>query len=123
MKKKILRVLNYNFKNSITCLTAYSPAIAKILDGNVNIILVGDSLGTTLYGMNNCRNVTLDMMKIHGKAVIKNIKKSITVVDMPYKSYTNSSALKTLNALIFTKANMLKLEQIRKYPFRKIFNE
>ncbi len=112
MKKKILRVLNYNFKNSITCLTAYSPAIAKILDGNVNIILVGDSLGTTLYGMNNCRNVTLDMMKIHGKAVIKNIKKSITVVDMPYKSYTNSeAALKNAKSLLsFTKANMLKLE-------------
>ena len=44
------------------------------LDGIVDLILVGDSLGTTLYGMNNTQGVTLKMMKDHGKAVIQNIR-------------------------------------------------
>ncbi len=58
----------------ITCLTAYSKPTANILDGKVDLILIGDSLGTTLYGMKNTRGVTLDMMKHHGKAVVKNTK-------------------------------------------------
>ena len=59
------------------------------MDGNVDIILVGDSLGTTLYGMRNTQSVSLSMMKAHGKAVIKNVKKSFTMIDMPYNTYKN----------------------------------
>ena len=58
-------------KSPITCLTAYSMPIANLLDGKVDLILVGDSVGTTLYGMKNTRGVTLEMMKNHGKAVVK----------------------------------------------------
>ena len=96
----------------ITCLTAYSSSFAKILDGNVDIILIGDSLGTTLYGIKNTQNVTLDMMKMHGLAVTKNVHKSITVIDMPYKTYvSNKQALNNAKSLIsFTKAAMLKIE-------------
>ena len=110
--KKNIKILNRNFKNPITCLTAYSPSMAKILDGNVDLVLIGDSLGSTLYGMKNSQGVTLDMMKIHGLAVTQNIRKSITVVDMPYKKYENKSkALKNARSLLnYTKANLLKLE-------------
>ena len=112
MRKKIIKLLNQEFKKPITCLTAYSPSIAKILDGIVDMILIGDSLGNTLYGMKNSRGVTLDMMKAHGLAVTKNVNKSFTVLDMPYKSYmTKLAAYKNAkNLLKFTKANMLKLE-------------
>ena len=112
MRKKIIKLLNQEFKKPITCLTAYSPSIAKILDGIVDIILIGDSLGNTLYGMKNSRGVTLNMMKAHGLAVTKNVKKSFTVLDMPYKSYmTKRAAYKNAKDLLkFTKANMLKLE-------------
>ena len=48
--KKLLIKKN---KIPITCLTAYSKPIAKILDGKIDLILIGDSLGTTLYGMQN----------------------------------------------------------------------
>lgn len=111
MKKK-LQILNKSFNEPISCLTAYSAPIAKILDGIVDIVLIGDSLGTTLYGMKNSQKVTLDMMKYHGLAVSQNIKKSITVIDMPYKTYnTKDEAFKNAKALLkFTKVKLLKLE-------------
>ena len=96
----------------ITCLTAYTISIAKILDGKVDLILVGDSLGTVLYGMKNTRQTTLQMMKEHGKAVVNNVKKSATIIDMPYNSYQNKKqALKNAKEIIkYTKTDLIKLE-------------
>ena len=71
MIKKNNQILKKKYKKIITCLTAYSPSIAKILDGSVDFILIGDSLGSTLYGMNSTRRVTLNMMMNHGYATIK----------------------------------------------------
>ena len=100
----------------ITCLTAYSKPLACILDGRVDLILIGDSLGTTLYGMKNTRDVTLDMIKNHGKAVSKNTKISMTIVDMPYNSYRNKKeALKNaIEILNFTRADFIKIETDKK---------
>ena len=111
--KKLLLKKN---KIPITCLTAYSKPLANILDGKVDLILIGDSLGTTLYGMKNTRGVTLDMMKNHGKAVVKNAKSSMTIVDMPYNTYRNKKeALKNAKELISsTKADFLKIETDKK---------
>ena len=110
MKK--IRILDRNFYKPISCLTAYSPSIAKILDGKIDLILVGDSLGSTLYGMENTQGVTMDMMKNHGAAVNKVVKKSLKVLDMPYKAYENKidaykNAIKLLN---YCKPDLLKLE-------------
>ena len=87
MKK--IRILDKSFSKPISCLTAYSPSIANILDGKIDLILVGDSIGSTLYGMNNTQGVTMDMMKNQGAAVNKTIKKSLKVLDMPLKTYDN----------------------------------
>ncbi len=110
MKK--IRLLDKNFNKPISCLTAYSPAIAKILDGNIDLVLVGDSLGSTLYGMKNTQGVTMDMMKNHGMAVNKVIKKSLKVLDMPYKTYENKlDAYKNAKILLnYCKPDLLKLE-------------
>ncbi len=101
-------------KNSkiLTCLTAYSKPLAMILDGRVDLILVGDSVGTTIYGMKNTRSVTLDMMKNHGKAVAKNTKSSMTIVDMPYNTYrTKKEALRNaVEILKYTNADFVKIE-------------
>tara|TARA_Y100001970_G_scaffold168052_1_gene205570 strand:+ start:209 stop:1003 length:795 start_codon:yes stop_codon:yes gene_type:complete len=107
--KKLLLKKN---KIPITCLTAYSKPLAGLLDGKVDLILVGDSLGTTLYGMKNTRGVTLEMMKNHGKAVVRNTKTSMTIIDMPYNTYRNKKeALKNAKELISsTKADFLKIE-------------
>ncbi len=112
MKKKILKILNRTFTKPISCLTAYSSPIAKIIDGEVDIVLVGDSLGSTLYGMKNTRGVTIEMMQMHGKAVSKNISKSIVMIDMPYKSYTTKfKAFTNARKLLkYTKAKIVKLE-------------
>ena len=109
---KNIKILNKNFYKPISCLTAYSPSIASILDGKIDLILVGDSLGSTLYGMKNTQGVTLDMMKYHGKAVNKVIKKSLKVLDMPYKTYENKKdAFKNAKILLnYCKPDLLKLE-------------
>ena len=110
MKK--LKVLHKSFFKPISCLTAYSPSIAKILDGKVDLILVGDSLGSTLYGMKNTQGVTIDMMKNHGAAVNKEIKRSLKVLDMPYKTYDNKiDAYRNAKLLLNNcKPDLLKIE-------------
>ena len=110
MKK--FKVLHKSFSRPISCLTAYSPSVAKILDGKVDLILVGDSLGSTLYGMNNTQGVTMNMMKNHGAAVNNEIKKSLKVLDMPYKTYDNKTdAYKNAKTLInHCRPDLLKIE-------------
>ena len=100
----------------LTCLTAYSKSQAKILDGRVDLILIGDSLATTLYGMKNTRSVSLEMMKNHGKAVVSNTRNSMTIIDMPYNTYrSKNEALKNaLDILSFTKADFIKIETDKK---------
>ena len=88
LKNKITKF--FNNKNPIVGLTAYSYDTAKILDKHVDFILVGDSLGTTLYGMKNTRKVTLDMMINHSKAVRKAAKKTLVIVDLPFGTYERS---------------------------------
>ena len=109
--KKITILDKYYYK-PISCLTAYSPSIANILDGKIDLILVGDSLGSTLYGMKNTQGVTMEMMKNHGAAVNKIIKKSLKVLDMPYKTYENKvDAYKNAKILLnYCKPDLLKLE-------------
>ena len=110
MKK--VKILNKSFSKPISCLTAYSPSIAKILDGKIDLILVGDSLGSTLYGMKNTQGVTMDMMKNHGVAVNKEIKRSLKVLDMPYKTYDNKiDAYRNAKILLnHCKPDLLKIE-------------
>ncbi len=113
MKRKSIKYIQ-KLKNikKITCLTAYSISMAKILDKHVDIILIGDSVGTVIYGMKNTQSVTLDMMMNHGKAVSNATKKAHTIIDMPYQTYRNKkealiNAKKLLN---FTKCQSVKLE-------------
>ena len=86
---KIKKILKKKNKKSIVCLTAYSKNIAEILDRHCDIVLVGDSLGSVIYGMKSTREVTIDMMINHAIGVKKGISKSVLVVDMPYKTYQN----------------------------------
>jgi 3-methyl-2-oxobutanoate hydroxymethyltransferase len=96
----------------IICLTAYSKDIAEIADNYCDIVLVGDSLGMVLYGMKTTREVKIENMILHGKVVKKFVKKSIVVLDMPYKTYTNKFiAYKNARKLIkLTKCDAVKLE-------------
>ena len=89
MLLKIKKIVSKKNRSKIVCLTAYSKNIASILDNHCDIILVGDSLGSVLYNYSTTRKVTLNTMIEHSKSVKKGIKKSLMVVDMPYKTYRN----------------------------------
>ena len=74
----------------IVCLTAYSMPVAKLLDPHCDLILVGDSLGMVLYGMDSTLAVTLDMMIAHGQAVMRGTQRACVIVDLPFGSYQES---------------------------------
>ena len=116
MRSKISNIKKKKNKTKIVCLTAYSKTVAKILDRYCDIILVGDSLGNVLYGMENTHNVTLDTMISHGVSVKKGIKKSLLVVDMPKNTYSNFLKAKknAKKIMSMTKCDAVKIESNKK---------
>ena len=74
----------------IVCLTAYTARTAELLDPHVDLLLVGDSLGMVVYGMDSTLPVTLDMMIAHGTAVVRGRERACVIVDMPFGSYQAS---------------------------------
>jgi 3-methyl-2-oxobutanoate hydroxymethyltransferase len=75
----------------ITMLTAYDFLIAKVLDqAGVDVVLVGDSLGSVVQGYETTLPVTVDDMIYHAKAVKRAVKGALIVVDMPFMSYQAS---------------------------------
>src|SRR5215467_14587541 len=82
----------------IVCLTCYHAHTARLLDNYVDIMLVGDTLGMVIHGMETTLGVTLDMMILHGKAVMRSAKRSLVVVDMPFASYEESPEVAFRNA-------------------------
>ena len=112
MNNKIKKIILKKNKQKILCLTSYSKNITEILDRFVDIILVGDSLGSVLYNYNSTRKVSLRNMIEHSKSVRMGIKKSLMVVDMPFQTYrTKSEALFNAKKLIkLTKCDAVKLE-------------
>ena len=109
---KINNIIKKKNISPIICLTAYSKTITKIADKYCDIILVGDSLGMVLYGMKTTKEVKIDTMILHAKAVKNSAKKSLVVFDMPYKTYTNKfTAYKNAKKVIkLTKCDAIKLE-------------
>lgn len=72
----------------ITALTAYDYSFARILDGTgVDILLVGDSLGSVIQGQESTLPVTLEEMIYHTRAVVRGRKRALVVADMPFLSF------------------------------------
>jgi len=74
----------------IVALTSYHAHTASLLDQYVDVILVGDSLGMVMHGLETTVPVTLDMMILQGRAVMRGSKRALVVVDMPFGSYEES---------------------------------
>lgn len=86
-------------KEPIAMLTAYDYPMALLEEkAGVEIILVGDSLGMTVYGMDSTLPVTMDMMINHAKAVRQGAPTAYLVGDMPYMSYQVSKEEAIRNA-------------------------
>lgn len=82
----------------IVALTSYHAHTAAIADKYVDFILVGDSLGMVMHGFESTLPVPLDLMILHGRAVMRGAKRALVVVDMPFGSYEESHAQAFRNA-------------------------
>ena len=100
-------------KTPIVCLTAYTAPIARAIDGEVDLMLVGDSLGMVLYDYENTLQVTLEQMIEHAKAVVNASSKSCVIVDMPFGYYEHSvdkAFMNSARVMKETNCNGVKLE-------------
>jgi 3-methyl-2-oxobutanoate hydroxymethyltransferase len=97
----------------IVALTSYHAHTARILDRHCDVILVGDSLGMVMHGLETTIPVTLDMMILQGHAVMRGSKRALVVVDLPFGSYEASKEQAFMSAarvLKETGCGAIKLE-------------
>lgn len=98
----------------ISMLTAYDFSFAKIVDGaGIDIILVGDSASNVMAGHETTLPITLDQMIYHAQSVVRAVKRSLVVVDMPFGTYQSNSDVALASAIRIMKesgAHALKLE-------------
>lgn len=97
----------------LVVLTAYTTPMARLVDAHCDIALVGDSVGMVLHGMPSTIGVTLEMMILHGRAVVRGLSKAMAVIDMPFGSYEESPQQAYRNAarlMSETGAPAVKLE-------------
>ena len=97
----------------LVTLTAYTTPMARLVDKHCDITLVGDSVGMVLHGLPTTLGVTLEMMIMHGKAVVRGTTSALVVIDMPFGTYEKSPAQAFANAariIAETGAAAVKLE-------------
>lgn len=97
----------------IVCLTAYTTPVASLVDAECDLILVGDSVGMVLHGLPSTLGVTMDMMIMHGQAVMRGAQRACVVIDMPFGSFEESPEQAFRNAarlMAETGAAAVKLE-------------
>jgi len=97
----------------LVVLTAYTTPVARLVDAHCDIALVGDSVGMVIHGLPSTLGVTLEMMILHGRAVVRGAQRAMPVIDMPFGSYEESPQQAFRNAsrlLAETGAPAVKLE-------------
>lgn len=98
----------------LTLLTAYDYPTAVILDeAGIDMILVGDSVATVIYGEENTLSITMEDMIRHTQAVVKGAKRALVIADMPFMSYQVNVEQALMNAgrlLKEGRAQAVKLE-------------
>ncbi|MCT4655338.1 MAG: 3-methyl-2-oxobutanoate hydroxymethyltransferase [Cohaesibacter sp.] len=92
-------ILQRKGKEPIVSLTAYTAPMARLLDPHADILLVGDSVGMVLHGLETTLPVTLDMMILHGQAVMRGSARALVAIDMPFGSYEESPQQAYCNAV------------------------
>ena len=98
----------------IAMLTGYDYSMARILDeAGIDVILVGDSASNVMAGHETTLPITLDQMIYHASSVIRAIKRSLVVVDLPFGAYQGNSKKALASAIRIMKesgAHAVKLE-------------
>jgi len=88
---------------TIVSLTAYHAHTAAIADKYCDFLLVGDSLGMVMHGFETTVPVTLDLMIMHGRAVVRGARRALVVIDMPFGSYEESPSVAFRNCAFVMK--------------------
>ena len=97
----------------IVSLTAYTAPMAALAERHCDFLLVGDSLGMVVHGLDSTVPVTLEMMILHGQAVMRGSRRAMVVIDMPFGSYEGGKELAYENCARVMKetgAQAVKLE-------------
>jgi 3-methyl-2-oxobutanoate hydroxymethyltransferase len=97
----------------LVVLTAYTTPVARLIDPHCDIALVGDSVGMVLHGLPSTIGVTMEMMILHGRAVVRGLSRAMPLIDMPFGSYEESPQQAFRNAarlMAETGAVAVKLE-------------
>ena len=105
-------IRNRKGKEKLVALTCYTTPMAHLLDAQVDIMLVGESVGMVLYGLDSTLNVSLSMMVEHVKAVRRGTKHAFLLADLPFGSYQRSPEQAFVSAAKLLKAGAqgVKLE-------------
>jgi 3-methyl-2-oxobutanoate hydroxymethyltransferase len=86
-------------REPIVSLTAYHAHTAAIADKYCDFLLVGDSVGMVMHGFETTVPVPLELMIMHGRAVVRGSKRALVVIDMPFGSYEESPQVAFRNAV------------------------
>ena len=103
LKPQTKRITSFDIRerkggDAIVALTAYHAHTARIADPYVDFLLVGDSLGMVMHGYESTVPVPLELMIMHGRAVMRGAKHALVVVDMPFGTYEESPSIAFRNA-------------------------
>jgi 3-methyl-2-oxobutanoate hydroxymethyltransferase len=119
-KQEIKRITTHQLREmknrgeKIAMLTAYDFSMAKIIDGaGIDIILVGDSASNVMAGHETTLPITLDQMIYHAASVVRAVKRSLVIVDLPFGTYQGSSGEALRSSIRIMKesgAHAVKLE-------------
>ena len=78
-------------REPIACLTAYDASFAELVDvAGTDVVLVGDSLGMVIQGLDTTVPVTVEQMIYHSRCVARGLRRAFLMVDMPFMSYTTA---------------------------------
>lgn len=105
VKKTVKDILKMKYLGmKITMLTAYDASTASLLDAcDIDILLVGDSLGMVVLGYDSTVPVTMEEMLHHARAVSRGTKQALLVGDMPFGSYQSGVTAAVDNGIRFIK--------------------
>ncbi len=106
-------ILALKGKAPVVVLTAYTTPVARLADAECDVVLVGDSVGMVLHGLPSTLGVTMEMMILHGRAVMRGADRALVVIDMPFGSYEEGPEQAFRNAariMAETGAGAVKLE-------------
>jgi len=120
IKIKINSVKELKGVRKITMLTAYDYPMAQAMDkAGIDIVLIGDSLANVVLGLESTKDITMEEMLYHAKAVRRAVKTALVVADMPFEAYQKDDAIAVKNALRFIEeagCDAVKIEWFEKAP-------